>query len=199
MVRHILVSHCPEGIERVDRMVRFLSVIARSLHLPQDCREAEGRGTERFPPCSLGVRGKMVPVCQHFSSAVGPGAIDPDESGAGKAGVDCAPPGDSRTSQPAVARERQRLRNLWPRTSWPRLNTSRPRICGPQSRAPSVRKISSQPLRHRGIEQSSWGGLGVPVCRGIRGLFQRVLEWTTTQIIWRSSMPIGIPPGCQCP
>lgn len=110
----------------------------------------------------------MVPVCQHFSSAVGPGAIDPDESGAGKAGVDCAPPGDSRTSQPAVARERQRLRNVWPRTSWPRLNTSRPRICGPQSRAPSVRKISSQPLRQRGIEQSSWGGLGVPVCRGFK-------------------------------
>lgn len=41
MVRHILVSHCPEGIERVDRMVRFLRVIARSLHLPQDGREDE--------------------------------------------------------------------------------------------------------------------------------------------------------------
>lgn len=49
----------------------------------------------------------MVPVGQSFSSAVGPGAIDPGGPGAGWAGVECAPrnvgasPGDSRTSQPA--------------------------------------------------------------------------------------------------
>lgn len=41
--------------------------------------------------------------------------------------------------------ERQRLHNLWPRTNWPRLNTSRPRVWGSQSRAPSVRQVSSQP------------------------------------------------------
>lgn len=41
MVRHILVSHCPEGIERADRMVRFLREIARSLHLPQEGRDNE--------------------------------------------------------------------------------------------------------------------------------------------------------------
>lgn len=41
--------------------------------------------------------------------------------------------------------ERQRLHNLWPRTNWPRLNTSRPRVWGSQSRAPSVRQVSSKP------------------------------------------------------
>lgn len=41
MVRHILVSHCPEGIERADSMVRFLREIARSLHLPQEARDEE--------------------------------------------------------------------------------------------------------------------------------------------------------------
>lgn len=35
MVRHILVSHCPEGIEGADCMVRFLREFARSLHLPK--------------------------------------------------------------------------------------------------------------------------------------------------------------------
>lgn len=41
MVRHILVSQCPEGIERADRMVRFLREIAWSLHLPQEGRDDE--------------------------------------------------------------------------------------------------------------------------------------------------------------
>lgn len=41
MARHILVSHCLEGIERADRMVRFLREIAWSLHLPQEGRDDE--------------------------------------------------------------------------------------------------------------------------------------------------------------
>lgn len=41
MDRHILVSHCPEGIERADRTVRFLRDIARSLNLPQEVRDDE--------------------------------------------------------------------------------------------------------------------------------------------------------------
>lgn len=41
MVRHILVSHCPEGIERAERMVQFLREIAQSLHLPQKVRDDE--------------------------------------------------------------------------------------------------------------------------------------------------------------
>lgn len=41
--------------------------------------------------------------------------------------------------------KRQRLHNLRPRTNWPRLNTSRPRVWGSQSRAPSVRQVSSHP------------------------------------------------------
>lgn len=41
MMKHILVSLCPEGIERADRMVRFLWEIARSLQLPQEGRDDE--------------------------------------------------------------------------------------------------------------------------------------------------------------
>lgn len=41
MVRHILVSHCPEGIERAVPMVRFLREFTRSLHLPQEGRDDE--------------------------------------------------------------------------------------------------------------------------------------------------------------
>lgn len=44
-----------------------------------------------FPPCSLGVRGEMVPGCQSFSSTVGSGAIDPDGPGAGWSDVDRTP------------------------------------------------------------------------------------------------------------
>lgn len=85
MARHILVSHCPEGIERADRMVRFVREIARSLHLPH---AYEGRDDERvfdelralvrmgFRPVLWEFGGKMVSVCQRFSSAVGPGATD---------------------------------------------------------------------------------------------------------------------------
>lgn len=116
MARHILVSHCQEGIERADRMVRFLREIARSLHLLHEGRDDERvldelRALVRrgFRPVLWEFGGKMVPVCQRFSSAVGPGATDPDGPGAGWAGVDCAPrnvgspPGDSPTSQPAIA------------------------------------------------------------------------------------------------
>lgn len=39
--------------------------------------------------------------------------------------------------------ERQMLRNLWPRTNWPRLNTFRPRVGGSLIRDPSVRQVSS--------------------------------------------------------
>lgn len=88
---------------------------------PVSAPAQEGRDDERaldelralvqrgFRPVPLVVRGKMMTVCQRFSSSVGPGAIDPNGPGAGWAGVDCAPrnvgslPGDINTSQPADA------------------------------------------------------------------------------------------------
>lgn len=41
MVRHVLLSHCPEGVDRAHCKVRFLRDIARFQHLPEEGRDDE--------------------------------------------------------------------------------------------------------------------------------------------------------------
>lgn len=41
MVRHVLLFYCHEGVDRADRMVRFLREIVRFLHLSKEDRDDE--------------------------------------------------------------------------------------------------------------------------------------------------------------
>lgn len=152
------MSHCPEGIERADRMVRFLREIARSLQLPQEgkdderaldelralvqrgCRPVPWEFGEKWCQSANAVAAQLglVPLTPIDLERVGQGLIV-------HPGM-LAHPRVIATLLNRLSRgERQRLRNLWPRTSWPRSHTPRPRVGGSQYRAPSVRQVSSQP------------------------------------------------------
>lgn len=67
-------------------------------------------------------------------------------------------------------RERRWFCHLWPRTSWPRVDTPRPRVAGTQGRALSLSQISLQPFWQRGVGQNGFGRPGIPVCRDLGAL-----------------------------
>lgn len=149
MAKHILVSHCPEGIERADRMVRFLREIARSLHLPQEGRDDERvldelRALVRrgFRPVLWEFRGKWCQSANALSAQLGLVPLTPMDLERVGQGLIVHPgmlahPRVIATLLNRITRgERQRLRNLWPRTNWPRLNTPRPREGGPRVELP---------------------------------------------------------------
>lgn len=108
---HVLLSYCPEGPHgAIPKGNCLLSTPApRGQGWWAGPRWSSSPGTEGFPSCYLGVQGEMVPVCQRFTSAVGPSSIDPGGPGTGKAEVNFtyrnvgSPPSDSRTTQLADA------------------------------------------------------------------------------------------------
>lgn len=149
MVRQILVSHCPEGIERADRMVRFLREIARSLNLPK-----EGRNDKRaFDELRALVQSGFRPVpwefgdnwCQSANALAAQLGLVPltpmdlERVGQGlivHPGMLAHPRMIATLLNQLTRGERQRLRNLWPRTNWPRLYASRPRVGGSRVELP---------------------------------------------------------------